>query len=204
MNRNLNAETDAEWSARSCSCKMKCEWRAKREKVWSNTEHKKPLLMMEIHKKCNCYLGECAESDHYLLRLHRHISLAPFPPLRYYSFGEESRLIFLSSLYPPFSHHLPHTHSRLDTRAATADGSQKRGLLAFFLVEGISTHRVPIPSFLSALRDENMAVNINIFMLTILFVPISFLSFPFVNQLTLVSGPPRPELNARPALLNEI
>lgn len=64
-------------------------------------------------KKCNCYLGECAESDHYLLRLHRHISLAPFPPLRYYSFGEESRLIFLSSLYPPFSHHLPHTHSRL-------------------------------------------------------------------------------------------
>lgn len=49
-----------------------------------------------------------------------------------------------------------------------------------------------------------MAVNINIFMLTILFVPISFLSFPFVNQLTLVSGPPRPELNARPALLDEI
>lgn len=38
------------------------------KKVAARTmKHKKPLLLAVGRKKCNCYLGECAESDHYLL-----------------------------------------------------------------------------------------------------------------------------------------
>lgn len=87
----MRAETS--WTCSSFSTK---KWR--RKKVSAQTmKHKKPLLLAVGRKKCNCYLGECAESDHYLLSS-PYFLFVPFSP----SLSElwrESRLfpLFLTS-----------------------------------------------------------------------------------------------------------
>lgn len=168
--------------------RTKCERRTKK-KEYKRYNIKNHFWWWKIIKKCNCYLGECAESDHYLLS--SPYFLRTSPAIRVMK-GKSINffLFFIWNTLPAIlsSHRLPHTRDfQLQTSEAAvfnADGS-KKGLLNSSRKK-CKTCPNPVSS---ALRDENMAVKYKYFYANhIICSFLHLLPLSFVNQLTLFSA----------------
>lgn len=141
---------------------------------------------MERHKKCNCYLGECAESDHYLLsssyflcavssfpliagRVMKGKSINFFPSVEHFGRHSLSHSLIASS---PSPHTSQSTLFFLQLPTSSLWGSnfemlmaQKRdcSLLVFTKKIYFRKNFVSPQSHLSAPKDENMAVKYKYF-----------------------------------------
>lgn len=168
--------------------RTKCERRTKK-KEYKRYNIKNHFWWWKIIKKCNCYLGECAESDHYLLSSPYFLrtSLA----IRVMK-GKSINFFYSSSetLYPPSSHlivslTLATSNFKLLRQQFSMLTAPKRDCS---ILRERNVKRVPIP-FRAHWGMKIWQLNINIFMLTILFVPFS-IYFPWLSSINWLSFRP--------------